>query len=35
MTINEKLATIQTKFKSKKVDLTPSASTTSDQPKTS
>ena len=35
MNINEKLATIQTKFKSKKVDLTPSASTTSDQPKTS
>ena len=35
MTINEKLATIQTKFKSKKsVDLIHSANTTSDQPKT-
>ncbi len=34
MTINEKLATIQTKFKSKKSGLTHSANITSDQPKT-
>ena len=33
MTLNDKLATIQTKFKSKNLDLTPSANTTSDQPK--
>jgi len=34
MTLNEKLATIQTKFKSKKVGLIHSANITSDQPKT-
>ena len=34
MTINEKLSTIQTKFKSKKVDLTHSVNITSGQPKT-
>ena len=33
MKLNEKLATIQTKFKSKKVDITPSVSIISDQRK--
>ena len=34
MTINEKLSQIQVRFKSKKVDLIPSVSITSGQPKT-
>ena len=34
MTLNDKLITIQTNFKSKNLDLILSANTTSDQPKT-